>query len=160
MNILHATTNPDLLTRLKQMLDSANRADIAVGYFFISGFGEVADRLSRLDRVRILVGRTDRPTLEAVALGLQQQEALRSRQNSDSQVQRRHRAPLAQNAVDNIAAGVATLPQADDAQQAVAKLRESGRRWVPWRCVAILEGRSTPRRISAGTTTTPSPVPP
>ena len=63
MNILHATTNPDLLTRLKQMLGSANRADIAVGYFFMSGFSAVADDLSRLGKVRILVGRTDRQTL-------------------------------------------------------------------------------------------------
>lgn len=77
MNILHATTDPDLLTRLKQMLGSANRADIAVGYFFVSGFGAVADELSQLGKVRILVGRTDRQTLEAVALGLQQQEEQR-----------------------------------------------------------------------------------
>ena len=78
MNILHASSTPDLLTRLKQMLGSASRADIAVGYFFVSGFGAVADELSRLGKVRILVGRTDRQTLEAVALGLQQQDALRA----------------------------------------------------------------------------------
>ena len=79
VNILHATTDPDLLTRLKQMLESAGRADIAVGYFFMSGFSEVADDLSQLGKVRILVGRTDRQTLEAVAAGLQQQQALRAR---------------------------------------------------------------------------------
>ena len=41
VNILHATTDPTLLDRLKQMLGSSNRADIAVGYFFIfiSGSG-------------------------------------------------------------------------------------------------------------------------
>ena len=38
MNILHATTEPSLLQRLKEMLGSSARADIAVGYFFISGF--------------------------------------------------------------------------------------------------------------------------
>ncbi len=38
MNILHATTTPPLLKRLKEMLASSTRADIAVGYFFISGF--------------------------------------------------------------------------------------------------------------------------
>ena len=59
-NILHATTDPDLLTRLREMLDSSARADIAVGYFFMSGFEAVADSLARLDKVRILVGRADR----------------------------------------------------------------------------------------------------
>ena len=34
MNILHARTSPDLLTRLRQMLASASRADIAGGYFY------------------------------------------------------------------------------------------------------------------------------
>ena len=64
MNILHATTDPDLLTRLREMLGSSARADIAVGYFFMSGFEAVSDSLSRMEKVRILVGRTDRPTLE------------------------------------------------------------------------------------------------
>ena len=36
----HATTDPNLLDRLKQMLASSARADIAVGYFFISGSGK------------------------------------------------------------------------------------------------------------------------
>ena len=73
-NILHSTTDPDLLTRLREMLDSSPRADIAVGYFFMSGFEAVADSLSQLEKVRILVGRVDRPVLESVALGLQQSE--------------------------------------------------------------------------------------
>ena len=34
----HAHTAPALLTRLRQMLGSSARADIAVGYFFMSGF--------------------------------------------------------------------------------------------------------------------------
>ena len=70
MTVFHAKTDPDLLTRLKQMLGSSARANIAVGYFFISGFTEVMDDLSRLNKTRILVGRADRHTLEAVATGL------------------------------------------------------------------------------------------
>ena len=88
MNILHAKTDPTLLCRLKEMLSSSARADIAVGYFFISGFEAVADDLARLDKVRILVGRTDRQVLEEVALGLQQTQALEARIEADSLVQR------------------------------------------------------------------------
>ena len=72
LNILHSSTDPTLLARLQEMLGSSARADIAVGYFFIGGFGAVSDKLARLDKVRILVGRTDRQVLEEVALGLQQ----------------------------------------------------------------------------------------
>ncbi|MBI2304143.1 MAG: hypothetical protein HYU86_05290 [Chloroflexi bacterium] len=42
MNILHASTDPPVLQRFKKMLGSSARADIAVGYFFISGFEPVS----------------------------------------------------------------------------------------------------------------------
>lgn len=47
MNILHVTTDPSLLQRLKEMLGCSARADIAVGYSFISGFEQVAAELSK-----------------------------------------------------------------------------------------------------------------
>ena len=124
MSILHATTDPTLLTRLKEMLASSARADIAVGYFFISGFKAVSGELSRLDKVRILVGRADRPVLEAVALGFQQPQALRARLETDEIVRRGQREAIAQESVDSIAAGVALLPQTGDSQEAVALLRD------------------------------------
>ena len=123
-NILHAKTDPTLLARLKEMLGSSARADIAVGYFFISGFEKVAQDLARLDKVRILVGRTDRQVLEEVALGLQQNQALRARLDADALVQRRQRTEIAKQAVDRIAEGVAVLPQEHGAEDAVSKLRD------------------------------------
>ena len=130
MNILHSTTDPDLLTRLREMLGSSSRADIAVGYFFMSGFGAVSDSLSRLDKVRILVGRTDRPTLEAVASGLQQSQALKEQLEADQLVPRRQREAIVQESLDRIAEGVAVLPQTGDSERAVFALRgmvESGK---------------------------------
>ena len=124
MNVLHAKTDPDLLTRLKEMLGSSARADIAVGYFFMSGFDAVADDLARLDKVRILVGRTDRQVLEEVALGLQQSDALRAQLESDAIIRRRQRSEIAQRAVANIAEGVAALPQTADSERAVSRLRD------------------------------------
>ena len=56
-NIYHADS--DLLARLRQMLGSSARADIAVGYFLISGLAEVVDDLVRLNKTRVLVGRAD-----------------------------------------------------------------------------------------------------
>ena len=44
-NIFHATTDPDLVPRLREMLDSSGRADIAVDYSFMSGFEASADSL-------------------------------------------------------------------------------------------------------------------
>ena len=124
MNILHATTDPNLLTRLREMLGSSARADIAVGYFFISGFDAVAEEFERLEKARILVGRADRRALEEVALGIQQADALRARLADDSIVRRRQRGELAQRSVAGIADGVSQLPQSGDSECAVRRLRD------------------------------------
>lgn len=124
MNILHSTTDPTLLARLKEMLGSSARADIAVGYFFIGGFGAVADDLERLDKVRILVGRTDRQVLEEVALGLQQNQALRAQLDADALVRRSQRVQIAQESVARVAEGVAVLPQDRSTEAAVSRLRD------------------------------------
>ena len=123
-NILHATTDPAFLERLKSMFGSSVRADIAVGYFFISGFDAVADDLERLERVRILVGRTDRQVFEEVALGLQQADALAVRKQMDEVVRRSDRSGIARQSVEKVAEGVAALPQSGESEAAVAKLRD------------------------------------
>ena len=124
MTVYHAKTDPDLLTRLKQMLASSARADIAVGYFFMSGFAEVVDDLARLNKTRILVGRADRPTLEAVAAGLRQADALRAQLDAEQTVSRRQRQEAAAGTVSEIARGVAAMPQTDASQDAVERLRQ------------------------------------
>ena len=124
MDILHASTEPDLLTRLREMLGSSERADIAVGYFFISGFGAIGDALAGKERVRILVGRADRPVIEAVAAGLQQPEALRARLDADDLVRRGDRPEVGHDAVGRIAEGAALLPQTPESRDSVAALRD------------------------------------
>ncbi len=124
MNILHAGTEPPLLERLQEMLGSSARADIAVGYFFMSGFAQVADALAGLQRVRILVGRTDRRVLDDVARGLQQAQALSARLEADELTPRGQRPAIVRNAAASIAEGVALLPQDDGSQAAVMRLRD------------------------------------
>ena len=156
-NILHSTTDPDLLTRLREMLDSWARADIAVGYFFMSGFEAVADSLSRLDKVCILVGRADRPVLESVAVGLQQAEALKARLEADGMVQRRQREAIARESVDVVAPASRCYPRpASRNGRCHCCVTSLGRGW--WKCGPTAAARSTPRPTCAGTTTTPSRV--
>ena len=160
MNILHARTSPDLLARLRQMLASAHRADIAVGYFFISGFAQTTHDFARLSKTRILVGQADRPTLEAIAAGMRQADPLRSRLHSHDLIPRSRRDTAASDAAANISHGIAALDQTDDTASAIDRLRAliaSG----------LMEIRAYPRGFmrakptSAGTpTTTPNPAPP
>lgn len=124
MNILHANTDPNLLQRFKEMLGGSDRADIAVGFFFISGFEAVAEDLAQLAKVRILVGRADRRVLEEVALGLQQAEALKAHLELDQTVRRSELQRAAGQVVQDIGKGVSQLPQTEGSEQAVARLRD------------------------------------
>ena len=122
MNILHATTDPTLLARLKQMLGSSVRADIAVGYLFISGFNAVAGELAQLEKVRVLVGRTDRPTLEEVARGVQQAETLQAHLASAESVRRSEKPQVGARAVQTVGETVARLRQTGEEQAGVRRL--------------------------------------
>lgn len=124
MDILHRTTEPPLLKRLQEMLAASQRADIAVGYFFVSGFEAVAGQLSAVDEVRLLVGRTDRETLEAIALGLQQVEAVRQQTQLDATIRRSERLALARQSIETIGEGVGRLHQTAGTEAAVRRLRD------------------------------------
>ena len=79
MTILHAHSDPQFTERLRSVLAEANgvphSVDIAVGYFYLSGFTQVADLLAtRPGRVRILIGRTDTPTRAEISAGYNPRE--------------------------------------------------------------------------------------
>ena len=131
MTVYHAHTDPGLLTRLRQMLGSSARSDIAVGYFFMSGFAEVVDDLARLNKTRVLVGRTDRSTLEAVAAGLRQTNALRAQLDAGRTVSRRQRQEAAGETVSGIAQGVAAMSQTGANRNAVERLRQLAASGLP-----------------------------
>ena len=89
MTILHANSDPQFTEHLRSILNEANgqphSIDIAVGYFHLSGFAEVADLLSdRPGKVRILIGRTDRPTSQEIATGYGPQEPTEGFHDSQS----------------------------------------------------------------------------
>ena len=72
MTILHAHSDPHFAAHLRADANAhPHSVDIAVGYFYLSGFAQVSDLLdTRPGKVRILIGRTHRPTLEQIAAGL------------------------------------------------------------------------------------------
>ena len=74
-----------LQEQLQKILPKTNRASIAVGYFFISGFAKIVDYFDRInsskdekDIVRILISpTTDKKTAEALIEGLEQAETVK-----------------------------------------------------------------------------------
>jgi len=57
-----------LADAINQLLSQSQRAHFAVGYFFISGFKAIAEKLVNIHELRLLIGNTsDRATIEQLA---------------------------------------------------------------------------------------------
>ena len=74
MTILHSRSDPQFADHLRSVLDDASvqphSVDIAVGYFYLSGFAQAPDLpAAHPGAVRILIGRADRPTMAEIAAG-------------------------------------------------------------------------------------------
>ncbi|MCC5597775.1 hypothetical protein [Nostoc favosum] len=50
--------NQKLVDQINCILDSSAAAHFAVGYFFISGFTAIAQRLTNIKELRLLIGNT------------------------------------------------------------------------------------------------------
>ena len=81
--------NEEVILRdeVREYLEDATQASIAVGYFFISGFAEIMDSLKRIEEsddpdhgIRLLISpTTNRPTVEALLADNEAYEAARSK---------------------------------------------------------------------------------
>jgi superfamily II DNA/RNA helicase len=69
-----------LAEQIRTNLDSSTAAHFAVGYFFLSGFTAIADKLPHIKHLRLLIGNTtNRQTIEQIAQGYQQLEIIEDR---------------------------------------------------------------------------------
>ncbi len=59
-----------LVTEVNRLLDVAEFSSMAVGFFYLSGFEAIREKLHKVQRLRLLIGsRTDRKTLEEMVAG-------------------------------------------------------------------------------------------
>lgn len=134
MTILHAHSTPKFIEHLRSVLAEANArphsVDIAVGYFYLSGFTKVADLLAgRPGKVRILIGRTDTPTRAEIVAGYSPNESTNSQAPLVNQ-SRRDETAAREKTLDNVGRNAAAQTQ-DDASEAgiksLAKLIANGK---------------------------------
>lgn len=124
MTILHARSEPQFTEHLRSVLAEANgtphSVDIAVGYFYLSGFAQVADLLaSRPGKVRILIGRTDSPTRQEIAAGYDPREdaaGFHAAQNRQQEAKARN------ETLDNVGRNAAVQPQDDASESGIKSL--------------------------------------
>lgn len=90
-----------LITHVNKLLDNTEFSRMAVGFFYLSGFEAIREKLHKIKRLRLLIGnRTDQRTLEELVKGHLNKELTDKeirKQNLQNAKQRKHALDLTKN---------------------------------------------------------------
>ncbi len=115
--------NQRLVDQINCILDSSSAAHFAVGYFFLSGFTAIADRLTNIKELRLLIGNTtNRETIEQIAQGYRRLELISDRIEAQTYPKRTEVEQMTTDTVANIRSSIELMDQTDEAETLVKNL--------------------------------------
>ncbi len=115
--------NKKLADHINRILSSTEAARFAVGYFFLSGLECIADRLSGLKELRLLIGNTtNRETLEQLAEGYRRMELVAEEAEAQAYPKRADARRMAEETAKNVRSGMEFMDQTDEGEALVRSL--------------------------------------
>ena len=109
---------------LRQLLPDARAAHFASGYFFLSGFEQVAGHLDHLERFRLLIGQSsNRQTVEQIAEGYARRDVAAEAIRRDEFLTPAEKAGRARRAQGEIAGEIEAVEQSDAGEKLLCDLR-------------------------------------
>jgi len=115
--------NQKLVGQIKRILDSSDAAHFAVGYFFLSGFTAIAERLASIKELRLLIGNTsNRETIEQIAQGYRRLELIGDKIEAQKYPKRSEEKRMANETAANIRSSIELMDQTDEAETLVKNL--------------------------------------
>ncbi|HWR57354.1 MAG TPA: helicase-related protein [Thermodesulfovibrionales bacterium] len=115
--------NEKLVDHINRILSSTDAARFAVGYFFLSGLTPIAERLSGVKELRLLIGNTtNRDTLEQLAEGYRRLEMVAERAEEQAYPKRADAKKMATETAENIKTAVELMDQTDEGEALVKTL--------------------------------------
>lgn len=113
-----------LLDEVRRALENSRAAHFAVGYFFVSGFGAIAEQTVHLSRLRLLIGNTtNRETLEQVVEGYNRLQDAQMRKRAERLNSTQRDAQIA-DTQRSAATAIELMEQTDDAQRGALSLMD------------------------------------
>jgi superfamily II DNA/RNA helicase len=123
-----------LVDQIRKILGSTDAARFAVGYFFLSGFTALADKLEHVTNLKLLIGNTtNRETLEQIAEGYKRLELVREAAEAQVYPKRNDVKRMATETATNIRTSVEVMDQTDEAEcivKTLARMIEEKRLFV------------------------------
>ena len=115
--------NQKIVDQINRILDSSEAAHFAVGYFFLSGFTAIAERLANIKKLRLLIGNmSNRETIEQIAQGYRRLELIEDKIEAQKYPKRSEEKRMANETVANIRSSIELMDQTDEAETLVKNL--------------------------------------
>ncbi|MEH2237738.1 helicase-related protein [Nostoc sp.] len=115
--------NQKLVDQINCILDSSAAAHFAVGYFFLSGFTAIAQRLTNIKELRLLIGNTsNRETVEQIAQGYRRLELITDKLEAQKYPKHSEEKRMANDTAANIRSSIELMDQTDEAETLVKNL--------------------------------------
>lgn len=112
-----------LVDQINCILDSSEAAHFAVGYFFLSGFTAIAEKLTHIKTLRLLIGNTtNRETIEQIAQGYKQLELIADQIEAQTYPKRIDIKEMTNETAANICFSIELMEQTDEAEILVKNL--------------------------------------
>ena len=115
--------NQKLVDQINCILQSSEAAHFAVGYFFLSGFTAIAERLTNIKELRLLIGNTtNRETIEQIAQGYRRLELIADKVEAQNYPKRADVKRMTSDTAANIRSSIELMDQTDEAETLVKSL--------------------------------------
>ncbi len=112
-----------LAEHIGRLLDNAERAKFAVGYFFLSGFKAIKEHLAKTEELRLLIGSTSNlKTIEALALGTGNPEAVEKRLEPLNYLTPQEKAEAVKRESEKLTEIASQIPQTDEDEEYIKYL--------------------------------------
>lgn len=112
-----------LSDHINTILQGTERAKFAVGYFFLSGFETIKDRLKDLKELRLLIGNTtNQATLEQLSEGFKRLELVEHAEKEMRFVKRGEIKRIKEETTDNLRQVIELTDQTDDKEEVIITL--------------------------------------
>ena len=114
-----------LAETVNRMLGSTEAARFAVGYFFLSGFTGIAEKLTGVKELRLLIGNTtNRETLEQLAEGRKRLELVAERAEELAYPKRAESRAMTEETAKNVRSSIELMDQTDENENLVRSLAQ------------------------------------
>ena len=115
--------NEKLADHINTILQGTEKAKFAVGYFFLSGFEAIKDRLKDLKELRLLIGNTtNQATLEQLSEGFKRLELVEQAEKEMRFVRRGEMKRIREETAENVRQVIELADQTDDQEEVLITL--------------------------------------